>query len=54
MIEVTSSQLKNGIGKYLDLVLLEREIVITRHNRAIAKLVVVETENQENKDIDNS
>lgn len=39
MTQVNSSELKNNIGKYLDLVLVEGEIEIVRRSRVIAKLV---------------
>lgn len=41
MKQVTASELKNNIGKYLDLLLLEKQLEITRHGRVIAKLTAV-------------
>jgi len=36
---VSASDLKNAFGKYLNLVLVEGEITITKNNRPIAKMV---------------
>lgn len=52
MKKVASSELKDNIGKYLDLVLVEREICITRHNRVIAKLIAAFDENEDIEDMD--
>lgn len=41
MKQVTTSELKNNLGKYLDLLLLEKEHEVVRHGRVIAKLTAV-------------
>lgn len=47
MISVTATDLKNKLGKYLDMVLVEGEIYITRNSRRIAKIVPVKNEDNE-------
>lgn len=39
MTNVTATQLKNTLGRYLNLLLVENEILITKNGRVIAKLV---------------
>ena len=41
MTTVSATQLKNSIGKYLDIALIEGEVRIVRYGRVIAKLVAV-------------
>lgn len=49
MIKITTSQLKSGLGKYLDLALIEGEIYISRHNRIIAKIVAIKDAKTDSK-----
>ena len=41
MRTITASDLKNNFGYYLDVALLEGELLITRHKRVIARLVAI-------------
>ena len=39
MKKITATELKNNIGKYLDLAISGEEILINRYNRTVARLV---------------
>lgn len=49
MIYATASQIKNGLGKYLDLALTNGEVQIVRYKRVIAKIVPVYHKDEQKK-----
>ena len=50
MKKINSTELKNKLGKYLDYVLSEGEVLIIRHGRIIAKIEGVnQTEDEQTK-----
>ena len=55
MVVATASQVKNAFGKYLDIVLSEDEVQITRNNRPIAKMVSLKNvDNEVPANVENS
>ena len=55
MVVATASQVKNAFGKYLDIVLSEGEVQITRNNRPIAKMVSLKNvDNEVPANVENS
>ena len=55
MVVATASQVKNAFGKYLDIVLSEGEVQITRNNRPIAKIVSLKNvDNEVPANVENS
>lgn len=43
MVIAKASEIKNNFGYYLDAALVDKEVLISRHGRIVAKLVAVES-----------